>query len=168
MTMTATATCIYVPTVEDFGAEDFLPAADLCGLLADLVQEYPNTIGHINMLDVPILWKKAGGKSKGKATFGKCQKPSGLLSYFSKADFVIVLGADHVRDDAFTDAQIRALVYHEALHIGWEDGEDGEDGHAILVGHDVEMFTAEVRDMGAWHHMLSAAASSFSQAGLFG
>lgn len=164
---TATVTRVAVPSEAAFGGEDFLPAPSLSAVLESLIQDYHETIGHLERVGVTVLWKAKGGKSKGKTKFGQCQKPSGLLSYFAQTDFVITISADHCRDAGFTEAQLRALVYHEVLHIGWEEGdEDGEDGRPILVGHDIETFHAEIRDMGAWHSMLSATADSFRQARL--
>ena len=163
---TATMTEIRIPTIEQFGGEDFLPAPSLAAVLESLIQDYRATIGHLERVGVTVLWKARGGKSKGSPKFGQCQKTAGLLGYFSETEFVITIAADHCREAEFMAAQLRALLYHEALHIGFEEGEDGEDGHAVLVGHDVETFYAEIRDMGAWHAMLTATADAFRQAGL--
>lgn len=165
---TATMQGVRVPNVDEFDGAEYIPAPELQAVLSALVEQYDDTIGHLTRVSVMVLWRAKGGKSKGKAKFGQCQKPSGLLAYFAAdTEFVITVSADHCREAEYMTSQLRALVYHEALHIGWEDGEDGEDGHAVLVGHDVETFTAEIRDMGAWHQMLSATADAFRQAGLF-
>ena len=163
---TATMTQIRIPAVEQFGEEEFLPDPSLAAVLEDLIRDYHATIGHLERVGVTVLWKAKGGKSKGRPKFGQCQKMSGLLAYFSETDFVITISADHCREAEFMAGQLRALLYNQALHIGWEEGEDGEDGHPVLVGPDVEAFHAEIRDMGAWTAMLTATADAFRQAGL--
>lgn len=120
-------------------------------------------------ITVAVLWKRKGGKSKGLAVYGKCQKPSGLLAHFCTSDFVIWLGADNIAEAEWTSEQIRKLLYHEARHIGWDDGDDDDPddfGHAVILGHDLELFVGEVEDTGAWEHFRRALGHDFKQAGL--
>ncbi len=169
--VTAQLERVHVPAEIEFSDEAYIAAPDLLSLAESLIAQYPDTLSHITNLELAILWKKSGGKRGGKGVFGKTAKRGGLMSAFTTADFIIWLAADHVAAAEYTDGQITALLHHELLHIGWqepdEDDEDGE-GKVVLVGHDVEFFTEEVRVYGAWDALLKEAAESFKQAGLFG
>lgn len=171
---TATATMqrptIHVPAEFEFGDEAYTAAPDLEALAHTLIRRYPDALGHIAEVTVAYLWKKAGGKRGGNATFGKTAKRGGLVAAFTSADFIIWLAADHVEAANYTPEQITALLHHELLHISVEEpDEDDEDGERkfVLRGHDLEVFTEEIRVYGAWDAMLREAADAFRQAGLF-
>lgn len=161
---------IRVPDEDDFDGKDFLTDAVLDTLMADVISSF-EVFGHIEEhgISVSVLWKRKGGKSHGSPTFAKCVKPSGLLSHFCTADFVIWIGADNVTEREWGPYELRRLLYHEARHIGWDDGDDEKDGKGpIILGHDVELFVGEVRDVGAWEHFRQVLGKDFQQSGLFG
>lgn len=166
VTATRPAIHVHVPDEDQFDGADFMPAPELNALYSQLINDYPETHGHLNVVDVQVLWKRRGGKSQGKQRLGYCVKTSGLARYFAEADFVIWLAADTVLERELSDSQIRAAVSHEMRHIGFEEGEDGADGKAVIVGHDAEIFFSEIRELGAWEEFISEAAEAFSQAGL--
>lgn len=165
-TATRPALHVRVPTEDDFAGADFLPAPDLTALYDQLILDYPETHGHLPMVEVKVVWKRKAGKKHGQKQLGYCAKTSGLARYFAEADFVIWIGADAVLEAELTDSQIRAAVSHEMRHIGWEDGEDGEAGKPVILGHDFELFFSEIKELGAWQDFISEAAEAFSQAGL--
>lgn len=158
---------VRVPTEEQFGGADFLPAPELSALYEQLIEDYAETHGHLHWVDVKVVWKRRGGKSQGKQRLGFCAKTSGLTKYFAEAEFVIWLAADTVLERELTDSQIRAAVSHEMRHIDWEVDEEG-NGKAVIVGHDAELFLSEIRELGAWESFISETAQTFEQAGLFG
>jgi hypothetical protein len=160
---------VRVPGEGDFDeGADFLDDPALDALLLDVVGAY-EALGHIEEhgISVRALWKKKGGKSKGALTYGKCVKPSGLLAHFCDVDFVIWLGADNVELESWTTVQIRKLLYHEARHIGWDEGDDEHDPKAVILAHDVELFLGEVADTGAWERRRDALGKDFQQPDLF-
>ncbi len=112
------AAVLEVPAEQEFGPDGFLSADDLTELGERVINKHPGHFAHItaNSLRVVFLWKLAGGENAGRLTFGKCQKPSGLLKHFSGVDFVIWLAADHCR--MFEPAQFEALLFHELCHVG--------------------------------------------------
>lgn len=171
-TATAARISVRVPDEADFDGGDYLSDAGLDGLLSELVGRYPR-LGVIEEhgINVSVLWKRKGGKKQGCPTFAKCQKPSGLLAHFCTSDFVIWLAADHIKEAEYTSAQVEKLLYHEARHIGWDEG-DPEDPDAVgkpaIVGHDIELFLGEVEDTGAWEHFRQALGRDFQQTGMFG
>lgn len=152
-----------VPSESAFGDQDFLPAADLVEAASMLIERHQTKLGHLKMFEVVYLWKKSGGKSNGKGTYGKTQKPSGVLTAFTDAHYVIWLAADHVANAGFDDRQVEALLFHEMLHTGADD----ETMAPILIPHDVEMFRAEVEEYGLWEPQLREVAPAFKQASLF-
>jgi len=81
-------------------------------------------------------------KKNGRSTFGQCQKPSGLLGYYSSVDYVIWLAADHCRACSFTHYQVEALLFHELKHTGQRQTDEGPVW--ILQGHDWEGFFEEI------------------------
>ncbi len=166
-TATRPAIHVRVPTEDDFGGADFMPAPELTALYDQLILDYPETHGHLQWVDVKVVWKRKAGKKHGRQQLGYCAKTSGLARYFSEAEFVIWIGADSCLDGELTDSQIRAAVSHEMRHIGWEEGEDGEAGKAVIVGHDADLFFSEIKELGAWQDFIGEAAEAFSQAGLF-
>ena len=89
-----------------------------------------------------------------------------MAKFFAESEFLIWLAADEVLVREMSDREIRACLSHEMRHIGWDVDDDG-NGKAVILGHDVELFFSEVREVGAWNDMLSEAAESFSQAPLF-
>jgi hypothetical protein len=170
MTTATMPLTVRVPEDADFGGADFLDDPTLGAILDELIRQY-DRLGAIEEhgISVLVLWKRKGGKKQGAPTFAKCQKPSGLLAHFCTSDFVIWLGADTISEQEWTTEQIRKLLYHEARHIGWDDGdpEKDEPGKPIILGHDVELFAGEVADTGAWEHFRGVLANDFEQAGLF-
>lgn len=141
----------------------FLVAPELERVAERLIAAHPNTFNHLPSLDVAYLWRKAGGSSNGKATLGKCQRPSGLLAHFSQVHYVIWLAADHIRDGEFTEDQVEACLFHEMLHTGLHE----ETMEPVMVPHDVETFAAEIRTYGLWTESLRYVGKAFKQARLF-
>lgn len=148
-----------VPPEEAFaeveGPVEYIEAPDVERVAAALIGTC-SEFSHLRERALVYLWRAEGGKTKGKATLGKCAKPSGLLKHFAEADFMVWLAADHVRGMQFSAWQVEALVYHELLHAGATD-----KGEPVLWPHDFEGFRPEVSRYGAWKPDLAEAAKSF-------
>ena len=98
---------------------------------------------------IAYLWKRKGGKSKGKPKLGQAQlTTTGLLSFFADYDAVVWLAADNLAE--YDSGQIEAVLYHELLHIG----SDEETLDIKLVPHDFEGFVSELAVYGAYDHDL--------------
>jgi hypothetical protein len=137
-----------------FPDEGFLPAPEIEAIARELIDAYPE-LGHIAQADVGYVWKRKGGRSKGRDVLGKCQAASGLLAHYSRCDFVVVISADHVRELAFTQRQLEALCYHELKHISYVIDDDEKsptygEMKLTLRGHDDERFVDEILRYGAW------------------
>lgn len=150
--------------------DDFAVSSALAQRARVLIDRHPEHLKHLDGMSVIYLWKRQGGKSKGRATFGKCSKPSGLLKHFSEAQFVIWLAADHCRAAGYRDREIEALLFHEMLHTGIAEVDEntGRGGGATLVPHELEVFRAEVEIYGLWAPDLKEVGPAFQQVSLFG
>jgi hypothetical protein len=141
---------------------DFIPAPDLERIGLRLIAECEE----LNFLDdhtIVYLWKRQGGETNGKAVLGKATKTSGLVKHFGKAEWVIWLGADHFYTLEPTCRQVEACLFHELLHCG----EDTENKKAVVVGHDWQGFSAEVRRYGAWCEGLKSCQEVWEQTRMF-
>jgi len=93
-------------------------------------------------------------KNKQAAYLGKCSLAAGKWKYLTGANFVI----EFVKPlwDDLDDNQKKAAVFHELLHIGFDEKE--KDGKLEIkwgvVKHDIEEFGAVVKKYGAWHDAL--------------
>lgn len=141
---------------------DFIEGNDLARLAEEdiLPLHGSDLCMSFDQYDVRYLWKREGGKTGGKSTLGACQKPSGVLRYFAGCDFVIWVAADHTR--GFTYHQMRALVFHELLHVGETD-----KGKATVYPHDFEGFEAEIRAYGFWKPDIEGFGRAVEQGKLF-
>lgn len=137
---------------------EYLLATDLRPAYEGLVEACPE-LGHLRDRRVVVLWKRAGGKGKGKLVYGTCQKPGGLLRHFTQADYVVCLSADHCRSWNPTPVELEALLYHELLHTG-----DDDHGQPTLYPHDFEGFVRELEHYGKWHPDLHSASEGFTAA----
>lgn len=125
---------------------EFTPAPDL----AQIGNELMDKALHLPPeLQVTFLWKARGGSSSGRDVLGKCQKPGGLLAYFSETHYVVWLAADHIDGLPMSRFQVEALLYHELLHIDVEQDEDGAL-KCSMRGHDLEEFRDVVSRYGFW------------------
>lgn len=88
---------------------------------------------------------------------GKCQRPSGLLGYFSECDFVVWFAANNCRDIGITRWQMEALIFHELKHAKMEDDQ------AVSVPHDWEGFGEEVQVYGLWKADIAMVAEAFGK-----
>lgn len=148
--------------VPQMGGSDFMPADDLEAIAHALISHYPD-FSFLEELTVRVVWKKKGGQSQGNSTLGKCTKPSGLMLFYFRADFVIWLAADHVYDYKLTRWQIEAALYHELKHCAYDEDEDTGEKTPALRGHDIEAFNDEISEYGAWKSELKATAKVFLQ-----
>lgn len=145
------------------GEADYLPAEDLEAVGDALIAERGSRLDQLEALRIVYLWKREGGKTRGRLTLGRLAKPSGLLAYFSDADFVVWLAADHLRGLASTAWQVEALLYRQLLHAGI----DG-NGNPSLVDADFAGFRAELRRYGLWDDALRAMGADVRQLDLPG
>ena len=156
-----------VPSDAEFGDDDDFFVSSALKARADVLRDrHQGLFGHLDRLPVVYLWKKAGGKAKGLAVYGKTTKPTGLLKLFSESTFVIWLAADHCRGAYYGNPEIEQLLFREMLHTGESepDEETGRGGGPALVPHQLEIFHAEIEVYGLNAVILREAAPLFRQA----
>lgn len=155
------------PADGDFGDDEYVLAPAIEAVAQELIGRCEE-LRHLGNAEVVYVWRRKGGKAKGKPRFGQCQKPTGLLAFFGRCDFVVAISADHCREAKLSTRQVEALVYHELKHAGWEIDEKTEEIRWTVVGHDWEGFRGEVERYGLWMPDVERMGEAFKQAGLFG
>lgn len=161
---------LYAPGDGEFDdGADYLVSGRLAQRAKVLISRHPEFFNHLHRLSVIYLWRREGGKSKGRVVFGKCSKASGLVKHFSESQFVIWLAADHCRMARYGDREIEALLFHEMLHTAVAEVNEntGRGGGPTLVPHDLEVFRAEIEVYGLWAADLRDVAPAFQQASMF-
>lgn len=144
-----------VPLESDFEAQgEFIEANDCHKIATAIIAKY-KCFESIKESAIVYLWKRKGS-SKPKLLMGKCNKPTGLLDYFSAADFVIYFSANNCRDIGITNFQMEALIFHELKHAAMDDGEP------IIVPHDWEGFAEEIENYGLWSKDLKPIADAIA------
>lgn len=157
------------PPAYVFGDAEFLPAGDLARGAARLRAQYPDDLAALDDVEVTYLWRKAGGKSRGKAVLGKTTKLTGMARYLSgmldgePVDIVIWLAADHL--SVRSDRGIEAVLYHELLHVGVTRDDDGETTPVVLP-HDWAGFAREIEVYGLHTEDARQVAPAFAQVAL--
>lgn len=140
---------------------DYIEAPDIKAIAEMLIRRH----GHLAWLAsvrISYLWRCKGGQAGGKATFGACQRASGLVRHFGRVALVIWLAWDHCGLVAMTRRQVEALVYHQLLHA-----ERTEKGQAVIQPHDFEGFTRELEEYGPWQADLQRMVEAARQLELF-
>jgi hypothetical protein len=134
-------------------------ADDQTDTLAEGIREIANelilakpALQHLQGLGIVYLYRRKGGKSKGKAHLGECQALTGphqlawSIALNQPIDFLVWIAADHTRE--FDPLHLTAIVFHELKHIE-RDPEDPENYR--IRGHDFEGFLDELAEFGPWH-----------------
>lgn len=157
---------VVIPDEGEFAEAEFLDAPALQVIGKNLISERAE-FAHLTKTALIYLWKRAGGKSHGNLTLGKVQLTSGLVHFFSEADFVISLSADHLREYSEMKGMLpvkfaEALIYHELCHLGW----DAEKGQVVMRGHQFEGFHKEIESYGLWRSELAELRQTMKQVNL--
>lgn len=139
------------------GAWEFLPAPELERVGLALVQSCPE-LAHLAGLALGFAWKRKGGKKR-----GWCQKPSGILKFYSEVDFVIWLSADHTRDFLMSRWEVEALLFHEISFADLETDEETGETKPVMRSLEVEAWIAEVERYGPWSHGLARMQRAYQQ-----
>ena len=144
-----------IPADGDF-KRDWLDDETLQEKGRDLIREKVDK--ELGQFDIRFLWKQTGGRRNGKATLGKTSLPRGYAKFYSKADALIWVAADHLRALKASCRFLEAVLYHELCHLKFDPV-----GGILLVGHDFEGFIAEFEQYGAWRTDLSNLAANLKQ-----
>lgn len=154
-----TAVDAIVIPLEDTFLQDYQQDDRLMELATVLIH-HCEELRFIEDFSVTYLWKRTGGKSKGRMTLGTCTKTAGLVHFFCRTDYVIWVAADHlqylhVRARA---VNIAALMYHELRHIA-----QTEKGEPAIQGHEFEGFASEIDRFGIWRDDMRPIACAFQE-----
>lgn len=156
----------FIPPERMFTGDDEYLTAPTLDTIGDRLIKTCSEFRHLGKAEVAFLWKKSGGKKKGKATLGQCNKPSGLLAHYYTGTFIIWIAADHAREARLTNFQLEALVYHELKHGGFEFDEESGEQTWVIWPHDNELFIGELIRYDAWHPDLARLVDAWEQIAL--
>jgi hypothetical protein len=119
---------------------------ELRAMAERLIEKHGATFSHLTPLKVDYLWRRKGGKRRGKPNISDCGRPGGLLAYYSQADFVIWIAANHVRELGLSPLQVEARLFRELLRCGV----DADTQEPIVYPFDFEGFTRELQNYGPY------------------
>jgi hypothetical protein len=153
-----------IPAPSDFvnasgGKQEYMPAQEIADLAGDLIERF-SELSELATFEFTYLWKREGGKKKGDVVLGNLSTTSGFVRYFTEADFILWMAADHLYKYQLSDQQIEAAVFHQLMHA------TSENGVPATRQHDIEGFAAELRHFGTWTQELKMAKKAFDQATL--
>lgn len=104
---------------------------------------------HLHDAEISYLMTKKPMSRGGKIIDGKAKRLSGLLAFYSHADFIII-----IQGAAWDEADVkkrRALVDHELKHCASEEDEKTGETAWVMRRHDIEEFTDIIDRHGLWH-----------------
>ena len=107
-------------------------------IAADLIQTEP-LLDSIRQSEATIIYLSSDKekKSKGKTVFGECEKINPKYKWAIPCDFTITIYEPNVI--AFSEKQIRTLLFHELLHVKIDLQDDGSEKYGTNP-HDIEDF----------------------------
>jgi hypothetical protein len=145
-----------IPETDRFiGTRGYLPADDLETIAEQLIEAYPEHVGHLEQYSIAFLWKGKANKR------GWTKAANDLVGHYAQdIDFIIWLGADVLREEQFTHGQVRKQVFHELLHIV----EDDKGRIGVRADHDFEGFEVELELFGPWTAELARAKRAMAKA----
>lgn len=138
--------------------EEFLPAPQIEAIAHELIGRFEE-FSFLLKFNVNYYWKKSGGRTGGKRTYGKLIVPSGLLRTETETNFILWLAADNCRA-RFTRLQMEACVFHYLKHATRT-----EKGAPALRKPDWEGYAREVEEYGAWRPDMEPIAQAFKSSG---
>ena len=124
---------------------NFAFSEDYTKLAQDVITKYPDRFAHLKDVQIGGMASDAEKSSGGRLVLGECIRAKDVYRDFCPYDFLIVIYEPNCQ--GLTEDQMHILIYHELLHIGVEEGRDGEPKYSI-VPHDAEEFREVIQMFG--------------------
>ena len=117
---------------------------DYADLAAEVIDEY-GALEHLRHADITIIFlSSTHAKKQGdKLVLGQCEKVAEKYKWGIPCDFTITVFEPNVV--GFTEEQLKILLFHELLHIGY-DPENPE--RLYIKPHDLEDFKLIINEFG--------------------
>ena len=145
---------------------DYLAGPDIARIANALINT-DDDLAFLEGVKIHYLWRRKGRKKAARAVLGTCQKLSGLARFgLGGGEFLIILDAENCEELGLSAWQLEALIYHELNHIAPPEEDEAAAG-PTLVGHDAELFNAEIRRYGLWKSDLRITSKAFDDLPLF-
>ncbi len=97
-------------------------------------------LSHLEGVRIAYLASDQEKKSSGRTIFGECRKVSPIYAWCCPYDFMITIFEPNLARCHFDCVQEQLLVWHELLHIGVDETDDGPKYR--IIPHDIEEFDA--------------------------
>ena len=112
----------------------------------NLIKNTPE-LSYIKNSQVRIIYlvSNQAKKTGSKVVHGECEKVPAKYRWAIPADFTITLFAPN--NEHMSERQLEILLFHEMLHIGITDNEDGTEEYNIIP-HDLEDFKTIIDKFG--------------------
>ena len=139
---------------------------EICDKYRDMAEQVIDavpTLGWIRRSGVRIAYLRSFKEKKhgGKPVFGECRKVQDVYLPFCGYDFIITIFEMNTAE--FTQNQLKILLYHELLHIGFNE-KDGELTYKIET-HDIEEFREIADQFGIRWSDLNAVVPDITEGG---
>ncbi len=149
-----------------FFERDYHAAPQLEKIVTNLVAECPE-LRHLRQFTVKILWRREGGKSQGIPKMADAKPAAGLAKFYTEADFVIWVAADHAAEAKLTPLQFEAMIFHELMHCGQRVNDQTNESTPATVPHNAEFFVEEIDRYGIWRADIGSVQKRIAQKGLW-
>lgn len=118
---------------------DFRQISEKYAELAHEVLWENEELTYIRVSNVTITYLSSTHEKKkaGNLVLGQCEKVADKYKWGIPCDFTITIFEPNVK--GMTDDQLKILLFHELLHVGIEETEDGEESYSVKP-HDLEDF----------------------------
>lgn len=118
---------------------DFRQISEKYAELAHEVLWENEELTYIRVSNVTITYLQSTHEKKkaGDLVYGVCEKVADKYKWGIPCDFTITIFEPNV--EGMTDDQLKIVLFHELLHIGIEETDDGEESYSVKP-HDLEDF----------------------------
>lgn len=147
---------------------EYLFGFDLVRIAKMVIAETGADLSHIDLADVDFVWKRKGGKDRGKPRYCIVKRQDDVAKYHGGATWLVALAADHCREMSWNEVSTRGQMYFALAQIGFDYNEQTEETTPKLNPPDLVMFWGELQHYGPWRRELTVAKEQFRQANLPG
>jgi hypothetical protein len=106
-----------------------------------LQEKFPALLNHLRFHEIKFLFSHKEKLTKGKAVIGSAKKSSEMDEMLHGYNFIITLDYSWWKQPSNREP----MLLHQLLHC-----QKNDEGNAVMCGHDLEEFTAVVRNYGLW------------------
>lgn len=158
-----------IPADSEFATNgEYMDALDLRFIARKVIEETGADLSHIDLNTVDFVWKRKGGKDRGKPRYCIVKRQDDVAKFHGGKTWLVALSADHCREMSWNEVSTRGQMYFALAQIGFDYNEQTEETTPKLNPPDLVMFWGELQHYGPWRRELTVAKEQFRQANLPG